>query len=222
MAIGGNISPLGAGLQIVTNVNRHLNLRASGSRFSYSPNNITTEGFNVNAKLSLASAGISADYYPFHVGWRLSPGVLIYNGNHATADFQVPGGESFTLDNTTFYSASGANAVTGKGRFGLGNGSPAFTMTTGWGNQIPAKGGHWSFPVEVGVAFIKAPTVSLALSGEVCDQNGQNCVDVATDQYAQEALAAQIQKYQNDFNPLKTYPIVSFGVSYSFGARPVR
>lgn len=222
VAIGGSISPLGISLEAVTNVNRHLNLRATGSRFGYSPSNFTTEGFTVNGKLSLASAGVSADYYPFHVGWRLSPGVMIYNGNHATANFLAQDGESFTLNDQTFYSGSGANAVTGVGRFGLGNGSPAFTMTTGWGNQIPAKGGHWSFPFEAGVAFIQDPTVSLVLSGDVCDQSGLNCVNVATDPDAQQALAAQVQKYRDDINPLKTYPILSFGVSYSFGARGVR
>lgn len=219
VAFGVGVSPLGIELQTVTNVNRHLNLRGTGSTFSYSPNNISTQGFNVNAKLNLSSARISADYYPFRFAWRLSPGVLFYNDNQATATFQAPQGASFTLDNNTFYSASGANAVVGRGKFGLGNGSPAFTLTTGWGNQVPAKGGHWSFPVEVGVAFIQAPTVALTLSGQVCDQNGKNCVDVATDQYAQEALAAQIQKYRDDFNPLKTYPIVSFGVAYSFRTR---
>jgi hypothetical protein len=221
LAFGGGISPLGVGLQTVTDINRHLNLRFTGNVFSYSPNNISTEGFSVNAKLNLSSAGASVDYYPFHAGFRLSPGILFYNGNKATATFITPAGASFTLDNNTFYSGSGANAVTGLGTFGLGNGTPAFTLTTGWGNQIPAHGGHWSFPVEVGVAFIQAPTVALTLSGQVCDQYGQNCSNVATNQYAQEALAAQIQKYQNDFNPLKTYPIVSFGVAYSFRTRSV-
>jgi hypothetical protein len=29
-------------------------------------------------------------------------------------------------------------------------------------------------------------------------------------------LAAQVLEYQYDINPLKTYPIVSFGVDYNF------
>jgi len=69
------------------------------------------------------------------------------------------------------------------------------------------------------VAFTKAPTVALALTGQVCDARGQNCVDVATDTTVQTNLNAQISKYQNDVNQLKTYPIVSFGVAYNFKIR---
>jgi len=220
IAVGGGVSPLGIGIQLTTNVNRYVNLRASGNLFNYTASNISTAGFNVTAKLNLASAGASVDFYPFRIPFRLSPGLLFYNQNKADVTFQAAPGTSFTLDNTTFYSASGPNAVLGTGSFGLGNGSPAFTMTTGWGNVIPASGHHLTFPVEVGVAFIKAPTVALTLSGEVCDGHGQNCQNVATDSIAQADLAAQVQKYRNDFNPLKTYPIVSAGVAYNFKFRP--
>jgi hypothetical protein len=222
VALGVGVSPLGVGLQMTTNINRHINLRGTGNFFNYTVNNINTQGFNVNAKLNLASAGASVDVYPFHAGFRLSPGVLFYNQNKADVTFLAAAGTSFTLNDHTFYSASGANAVLGKGTFGLGNSSPAFTLTTGWGNVIPASGRHLTFPVEVGVAFIKAPTVALNLSGYVCDAQGQNCVNVATDATAQADLATQLQKYQNDFNPLKTFPIVSFGVAYNFNIRPSR
>jgi len=216
IAFGGGVSPLGIGIQTATILNRHFNVRAGGNYFNYTANNISTEGFNVSAKLKMSSAGASLDYYPFHAGFRLSPGLLFYNGNHASATFVAASGTSFTLDNHTYYSASGANAVVGNGGFGLGNGRPAFTATTGWGNVIPASGRHFSFPLELGVAFIKSPTVALNLSGYVCDAQGQNCVNVATDATAQSDLAAQVKKYQNDFDPLKTYPIVSFGVAYNF------
>jgi hypothetical protein len=93
-------------------------------------------------------------------------------------------------------------------------------MTTGWGNVIPRHGGHWAFPVEVGAAFVGPPSVRMALtSGQVCDVAGQNCVDVATDTDVQANLQAQLAKYKSDLNALKTYPILSFGASYSFGSR---
>jgi hypothetical protein len=219
IAVGADFSPLGFGGQVSTNINPHFNLRLSGNAFNYTASNIGTEGFNVNAKLNLASAGASLDIFPFGNGFRLSPGLLFYNGNQADAAFTAPAGTSFTLNDHTYYSGSGAQAIQGQGSLGLGNGTPAFTLTTGWGNVIPAKGGHLSFPVEIGVAFTKAPTFSLALSGNVCDAQGQNCVNVATDPTAQADLTAQVQKYQNDLNPLRTYPIVSFGVAYNFRIR---
>ena len=156
IAVGVNVSPLGIGVEAATNINRHLNLRANGSLFQYTADGISTEGFNVTAKIKMSSARASLDYYPFHAGFRLSPGIMFYNGNHANVTFIAASGTSFSLDNHTYYSASGANAVVGQGGFGLGNGRPAFTMTTGWGNVIPASGRHWSFPFEIGVALIQA------------------------------------------------------------------
>lgn len=223
IAIGGGFSPLGINVSVATNVNRYINLRGVGSVFKYTVNNISTNGFNVDAKLNLASAGASVDFYPFpNRGFRLSPGVLYYNENGADATFNVAGGTSFTLNDYNYY-ASSTNPVRGVGTFGLHSQKPAFTATTGWGNMIPRRGGHWSFPVEIGAAFIGSPAVNVALtSGQVCDAQGQNCVNVATDPTVQANLQAQVAKYKKDMDPLKTYPIVSFGVAYSFRTRPSR
>jgi hypothetical protein len=35
----------------------------------------------------------------------------------------------------------------------------------------------------------------------------------------QSNLAAQVAKWNKDIEPLKTFPIASFGVAYSFGLR---
>ncbi len=214
VGIAANVSPLGIGGQLATNINSHINVRVEGSFFNYTVSDITSNGFTIKPKLNLASVGASVDLYPFHAGWRISPGMLFYNDNHADATYVAAPGTSFTLNNFTYYSASGSNAVQGTGKVGLGDGSPAFTITTGWGNIAKTKG-HWSFPFEVGIALTKAPTLGITLTGQVCNKQGLNCVDVATDPTVQSNLAAQIAKYQNDLDPLKTYPIVSFGVSYS-------
>jgi hypothetical protein len=219
-ALGGGISTMGINLQAATNLNRYLNLRASGNYFNYSLSNITTSGFTVNGKLNFASAGASVDFYPVpRLGFRVSPGVLFYNRNGASATFSVAGGTSFSLNNTTYY-ASSTSPVLGTGNLGLHSQNPAFTITTGWGNMIPRRRGHLSFPFEIGVGFTGAPTLNIALtSGQICDAQGQNCVAVATDPSVQQNLATQVAKYTNDLNPLKTFPIVSGGVAYSFRLR---
>ena len=151
IAIGASVSPFGPGVQITSYVASHMNLRATGNMFRYSTN-FTTNGFTANAQLHLASAGLAADIYPFHTGFRISPGLLVYNGNRLTATSAVAGGTSFTLNGDTFYSAN-ANSATGAtplnatAALGLNTTKPAFTITTGWGNTIPRNGGHWSFPV---------------------------------------------------------------------------
>jgi hypothetical protein len=220
IALGVEVSPLGIGGQMAINLNHYMNLRGAGSGFNYNIDNLSTNGFNVNAKLNLASARASLDLYPFpRHGFRLSPGVLFYNQNAAAAVFTAQGGTSFTLDNHTYYTSL-TSPVSGSGSLTLHTQKPAFTATTGWGNVIPRRGGHLSFPFEIGAAFIGPPVLKIALtSGEVCDANGKNCVAVATEKSAQTDLAAQTKKYSNDLNPLRTYPIVSIGIAYNFRIR---
>jgi hypothetical protein len=228
---GVGISPLGIGLQTATNINEHLNLRATGSFFNYNTS-FTTSGFTANAKLNLASAGAALDYYPFHVGFRLSPGVLFYNSNGLTASDTVAGGTSFTLNDDTFYSANpnsatGATPVNGNATLGLNSTKPAFTMTTGWGNLVPRSGRHISFPFEIGAAFTGSPSLNATLAGWAChDQAQTECTDLSSNNpialQVQNDLTAQLAKWTNDLSPLKIYPILSVGVGYSFNVRGAR
>jgi hypothetical protein len=221
IAIGAGVSPLGPGLQIATNLNKHFNVRGTGNFFDYTTT-FTTNGISATGKLNLASAGASLDIYPFRSGFRISPGALFYNQNRATGVALVPGGSSFTLSGNTYYSST-ANPIGGNGILALHTTRPAVTVTTGWGNVIPMSGRHWSFPFELGVAFIGAPTLDVNLGGTVCLDQGQTmCYDFATDPNAANAradLATQETKWRSDLDPLKTYPIVSFGVAYNFKIR---
>ncbi|HZB88987.1 MAG TPA: hypothetical protein VE291_10045 [Terracidiphilus sp.] len=220
LAFGAGISPLGVNLQAATNLNRYTNARFVGNILNLNINNISTNGFDVAAKLNLSSAGASVDFYPFpRHALRFSPGLLFYNRNQASGLFTAQGGASFTLNGNTYYSSQ-SNPVQGNGILGLHSRSRVFTATAGWGNIIPRGGGHLSAPFEAGVAFIGAPTVAVNLtSGQVCDAAGANCVNVATDPGAQADLAQQVAKYTGNVAQLRTYPIVSIGVAYSFGVR---
>ena len=228
VAFGTGLSPLGIQLSVTTNLYPHFNLRTTGNVFNYSTN-FTTSGIGANASLAMKSAGTAIDIYPFRKGFRVSPGLLFYNGNQVTANASVPGGTSFTLNNQTYYSATansstGATPVNGNALLNMHTTSPAFTITTGWGNTIPSKG-HWSFPFEVGVALTGAPSLKVNLGGWACyDQAQTLCTDITskTDPIAleiQNNLSAQVAKWAKDVEPLKTYPIASFGVAYSFGLR---
>ena len=153
---------------------------------------------------------------------------------------------SFTLNSQTFYSGDpsttpGATPIAGNATLGLNTTKPAFTITTGWGNMIPRKGGHLSFPFELGVAITGAPSVNVNLSGWACESElvttgggGIRPADTTTTQLVcanladntnpvtmdvQNNLQTQEAKWRNDLNPLKTYPIISFGVAYAFHIR---
>jgi hypothetical protein len=222
MAFGGGVSSMGVNLQAAIIANRYINLRGTGNFFNYSLNNLSINGLNASGTLNFATAGTSVDFYPFpNHGFRISPGAMFYNHNQLTTSIVAPGGTSFTLDSYTYYSAA-ANPVTGNGSLILNKQSPAFTITTGWGNMIPRHGEHWSFPFEVGVAFTGAPTVNLALTGgQVCaNQAGTiGCMNVVGNSQIIANLQGQVAKFQNDLNPYPFYPIFSTGVSYSFGLR---
>jgi hypothetical protein len=228
IGLGVGISPLGIGLDLSTNLSRHFNLRGTGNFFNYS-RTFTTDGISADAKLNFASAGASLDVYPFHGGFRISPGVLLMNQNQVTASTSVAAGTSFTLNDQTYYSANanaatGATPVVGSGTLGLNATKPALSITTGWGNTIQRKG-HWSFPVELGVALIGDPTVKMNLSGWACYDKAQTmCTNIADPKNPiaiaiQSNLTAQVAKWKSDLEPLKTYPIASFGINYSFRIR---
>src|ERR1035438_9833286 len=210
LALGGGVSPLGINMQVAVNANRYINLRGTGNYFNYTVSNISTNGLNINGKLNFATAGASVDLYPFpNHGFRLSPGALFYNQNNIAADVTVAGGTSFSLNDVTYY-ASNTNPIKGNGAIGLNARSPAFSMTAGWGNMIPRHGKHWSFPFEIGAAFVGAPTLNMAFtSGQACDAQGQNCVNVVTDPNVQSNLQAQLTKYRDDVKPFQYYPIIS-------------
>ena len=228
---GAGISPLGIGLQTAANINDHLNVRGTGNFFNYNTT-FSTSGFTANANLNLASAGAALDYYPFHKGFRVSPGLLFYNSNKLTATDTVAGGTSFTLNDETFYSANanaatGATPANGNATLGLNSTKPAFTVTTGWGNIASRSGWRVSFPFEVGVAFTGAPSLNANLAGWAChDQAQTECTNLSSNNpiavEVQNDLQAQIAKWNSDLNVLKTYPILSVGMAYSFGARGAR
>ncbi len=225
VAVGADASTLGIGIDLTTNLNRHLNLRASGSFFDQ-PAHFTTNGFHADAQIKLASTRASLDIYPFRNGFRISPGVMLYNQNRVTASDAIAGGTSFTLNGDTFYSANanaatGAEPVNGSALLNLHATHPAFTITGGWGNPL-ARNGHLSFPVEVGVALVGAPALNVNLAGWAChDQAQTECTNISNLNnpiavQIQNDLQAEIGKWKQDLDPLKTYPIVKAGVTYSF------
>lgn len=234
IAFGAGMSTMGVNMQASTNMNRYLNLRATGNYFNYTRNNISTHGFDLTGNVNMATAGVSLDYFPFPShGFRLSPGMLFYNQNGITATASPKPGTSFTLtDNGIDYdyypdaATQATNPFQVNANLGLNTHKQSFTITTGWGNVIPRHcqdqvSSHLTFPFEIGVAFTGAPVINyFTLQGWACDKNGANCVDMATDPSAQGHLNDQLVKWRSDLDPYKVYPIVSFGVSYSFNFRP--
>lgn len=221
LAIGGGVSVInGINLQAATNISSHFNVRVVGNVFKYNVNNLSSKGFSGSANLNLASFGAALDYYPWaRHGLRISPGLLFYNQNTLNGSGTVTSGQSFKLNGTTYYSST-TQPVAGNLSLGVNGRNPAFTMSIGWGNMIPRSGGHWSFPFEVGAIFVGPPTLNATLTGTACTTSPTTgCVNAATDPTLQSNLTAQLVKSRNDVNVLQYWPILSFGVTYSFRVR---
>ncbi|MGO8760027.1 MAG: hypothetical protein ACLQG3_18065 [Terracidiphilus sp.] len=234
LALSGGVGAGGVNMQAAVEANRYLNIRGIGNYFKYTVNSFNVSGNNgssgidVNGNVNFATAGIALDYYPWpNHGFRLSPGVMLYNQNQISASGLAIQGTSITLGSQKYYSEGGSNAMTLNANLGLNTHQQAFTMTTGWGNMISRRGGHLSFPVEIGAIFTGVPTIGLTITGYGCTSSSDDvnsgavgtCVNMATNTTAQSNLNAQIAKYKNDLDPLKVYPVFSFGVAYNFKIR---
>jgi len=230
IGIGADVSLLGIGIKEAVVLDQTFDARLMENFFGYSSGRFEVEGFNVNADLHLASAAASLDWYPFNSIWRLSPGVMFYNGNQMSGKLDVVPGTSFSLNDQTFYSAAanpvtGATPLAGNAVLKMYGHQAALTLAGGFGRFIPRSERHWSFPSEFGVVLIGAPTISVNTSGWVCEDSAQTqCSNLADPTNPVAAayntqLKIQLDKWQNDLNKVKVYPILSYSVVYSFDIR---
>ena len=152
------------------------------------------------------------DWFLFHGGFHISPGLTVYNGNHVRAQAFVPGGSTFTLDDVTYTSVA-ADPVNGTASLSFGR-RIAPSLTVGFGNMIPRNGRRWSIPVEIGVQYIGDPRIDIVLHGTACKLT--DCVPIGTDPEAQTDLGNELIELNNDVAPLRFYPIFSVGYAYRF------
>jgi hypothetical protein len=205
----------GIGFDVATPMGNRINLRAGATFFSYNLNNLVEDGFNINGNIRLRSVNTSVDIYPFGSGFRISPGVTLYNGDNFSGNATVPGGNTITLNDTDYTSSPTdpliATFTTPNNRFGN---RVAPSITTGFGNLIPRHGGHWSVPFEIGMQYISPPKIVLGLTGTACSTDG--CSNVQTDPTTQANVKAQQDIINGDIYNLRFFPILSIGLGYKF------
>lgn len=227
IALGADVSPLGVGIKSAVVLNTYMDARLMGNVFNYTNGRFETDGFNVYAKVHLASAAATVDFYPLHSIWRLSAGTMFLNGNNLSARLVTAPGTSIDLNGQTFYSPR-ANALTGVSplsgdiRFGLNRRKPAFLLSGGFGNYIAKSNHHWTFPSEFGVIFTGAPTLDVNMSGSVClDKQQTQCSNLGdpanpvTIEF-NNALNTRLNKIRKSLDQVQIYPIFSYSVVYSF------
>ncbi len=211
LAVGVTFGAGGVGVQAATPLSERFNLRAGGSFFNYN-GNFNDSGLLIDGQLKFRAVNAALDWFPFHNGFRISPGLLIYNGNSFNASYNVPGGQNFDLGYGT-YTSDPTDPVHGSGGVSFGS-RVAPTLTAGFGNMIPRTGSHLSFPVEIGFQYIGPPKINFDLQGSACNSDG--CGDIQSDPSYKPNLQQELDDINSDIHGLRFYPIANVGVAYRF------
>ena len=214
-AVAVKLGIAGIGVDVATPLAQHFNLRAGGSFFSYS-GNFSSDGINIAGDLKFRSGTASLDWFPFHGGFHISPGITFYNGNNLNATTLVPAGQSFSLGNANYISST-TDPVNGTASVYFGR-RTAPSLTIGFGNMIPRSGRHISFPFEIGFQYIGTPTLTFNLKGTACTNANDptTCSPIQTDAQTQVNIQQQESDIDSDIKPLRFYPIISQGLSIRF------
>jgi hypothetical protein len=207
---GARLSTLGAGAEAAVSLTNRLNVRGGFNLFQYS-RGFNHDGVTYKGQLNLRSGEAHLDWYPLGYAFHLSPGLLVYNGNGATATANVPGGSTFTLGGVT-YTSDPSNPIAGTGKLDFRKVAP--TAMLGFGNLVPPTS-HFTFNVEIGAVFQGSARTKLNFTGAACP-NGFNCVNAATDPTVQANIRAEQTKINNKLSPFQYYPAIAFGFGYRF------
>ena len=170
-AIGLKASTLGAGVEAVTGLSPHFNLRGVVNGLNYSKNG-TSSNMAYNGKLKLFSAGLLIDYLPStNSNFRLTLGGL-YNDNKLSIT-GTPTGGNYTINGHT-YTAAQVGSINGQVKFN----QFAPYVGIGYGNAIKDTG--LSFNFDLGAMYQGSPKATLAATG--------TAAGLAADVAAQQAL----------------------------------
>lgn len=207
----------GLGFDLATPLAQHFNLRGGAAFFSYQTG-VVADGLHIDGNANFTNAFMSVDYFPFHSGFHISPGITFYNDTSLNANLTVPGGQSFSFGD--YDATSDPNdPIAGSAAIHFGH-KVAPRLTMGWGNMIPRKGDQrWSVPVEVGVQFASRPTIRFNIHGQGCSYQTEpdGSVDYGCGPVDQGDIAQEQQELQDDVSGLRFFPVFSIGLSYRFG-----
>lgn len=212
IGIGVKMSTLGAGIEFAMPITSRSNLRTGFNIFDHSQP-FDTDGITYNGRLSLRSAQINYDWFPFHGAFHLSPGVLVYNGNRITANLSVPSGKNFNIDHNTFRSDP-KDPIRGNAAITFNKVAPAFLL--GWGNLIPRRSRHFSFPFEFGFVYHGQPDLTFDLIGKGCDPKGRGCRRIDVNPTGLSSIADERAQINRDISVFKFYPVISGGFAVNF------
>jgi len=200
VGLSAEVGTLGAGIHLIVPVQDGLNARIgfNGANYSYTG---STSDVNYDFKLKLQTIDALLDWYPMSGSFHLSAG-LFHNGNKISSVAKPNNNSTYTINGDTYTTAE-VGAIDGDVEFR----SAAPYLGLGWGNPTGKEKG-WGFTSDLGVVFQGSPSASLTSSG--CTATAQTCAQLTND------LNVENNNLDQKTNNFKLYPVVRFGVTYSF------
>jgi hypothetical protein len=212
LGVGFKVSTLGFGFQVGTALASRINIRGGANFFTYK-DSLTEDGVTYNGTLTLKSVEAKVDLFVAG-GFRVTPGLLLYNDNNLAATASVLGGQSFTLNSIRYFS-SVTSPITGTAALALNKTAP--TLAIGFGNLLPRSGRHFSVSTDIGVVFQGSPQFALNLGGSGCLTSvATSCQPINLLPGATANIQAEQQKISDDLKPFKYYPELSVTFGWSF------
>ena len=184
------VSTLGVGLDVSTPINDTLSVRFNVNGAAYSKKE-TSNGNSYSGTLTLFTAGVLLDTYPFENNFRLSTGIY-YNGNNFTGTAI----DKVKINGNT-YNISDIGKVDADITFN----KTAPYIGIGWGNNTKDKG--WGFTFDLGALYHGKGEVDLT------SERGDN-------PRINQGLAKEEAKINDELADNKLFPVVSLGVNYTF------
>lgn len=197
IGVGLRAGTLGLGGEVAVGLTRTLGIRAGVGAFPFTYTGMFSNvQYHVHPPATLSNVGI--DVFPWGGAFHLSAGALLKPQDIVmTAIYSG----SVTLGGTT-YSGSQVGVLTGH----AGYSSIAPYAALGWGR---ISGHGLGLFVDVGAAFLNAPTIRLSATGPI-----------ASDPAFQTSLALEQQQAQTHAATyMKVLPIISLGLHYGFGLK---
>jgi hypothetical protein len=207
--VGVKAGTLGIGVQVGTALASRVNLRGGANFFTYK-DTLNEDGVAFNGTLQLRSVEAKLDLFVIG-GFRVTPGLLLYNDNNVSALATVPTGTSVTLGGVR-YTSNPADPLRGSAAITFSKFAP--TIGIGFGNLLPRSARHWSLSTDLGIAFSGSPQFALGMTGSACV--GAVCQPVATTPSVSANVEAERVKIQNDLKDFKYYPELSVMFGWKF------
>lgn len=192
-----DIGTQGVGLGVAFGLNESFDARVGMTSLKLN-RSFKGDTLDTDAQLKFNNIGVYGDYYPFGGGFRLTGGVQMGQNK---VDLKSKLNGSVTVNGNTYTGAAG-DSINGQLDFG----STAPYLGLGYSSRSNQTNTGLSLNFDLGVRMGKADVALQA--------NGFNNLSPTQRAQLDADLAKERAKLQDDVKVLKTYPVLSLGLSY--------